>query len=162
MTQGTMLTAARIYYRALVQFARVLFVANGVGDLTVPYCTAAAERHDPFVDYEAGRLGLVVHDHIVQSAFTPQDEDEVDAIVGEALVPAAPARPWLPPFFYLPYRPVRYVSAQAASAAPGVSTSAWRRSAGRGHPLRLHADPALHLANRRSSSRSSPCSSLSR
>lgn len=104
------LTSARIYYRALAQFGKVLLIANGVGDLTVPYCTAAAERHDPFVDYEAGRLGLVVHDHIVKSAFRPQEEDEVDAIVGESLVPAAPTRPWLPPFFYLPYRPVRYVS----------------------------------------------------
>lgn len=111
------LTPARIYYRALSQFARVLFIANGVGDLTVPYCTAAAERHDPFVDYEAGRLGLVVHDHIVQSVFSPQEEDEVDALMGEALVPAAPARPWLPPVFYLPYRPVRYVSEQRAERA---------------------------------------------
>ncbi|EJT46306.1 lipid particle protein [Trichosporon asahii var. asahii CBS 2479] len=94
---------------ALAQFSRVLFIANGVGDLTVPYCTAAAERHDPFVDYEAGRLGLVVHDHIVRNVFSPQEEDEVDAIVGETLVPAAPTRPWLPPVFYLPYRPVRYI-----------------------------------------------------
>lgn len=139
------LTAARIYYRALAQFTRVLFIANGVGDLTVPYCTAAAERHDPFVDYEAGRLGLVVHDHIVRNVFSPQEEDEVDAIVGETLVPAAPTRPWLPPVFYLPYRPVRYVSAGNVR----TSLEGWRAL-----PYDLSAP-----ANDRSSSLSSPSSS---
>jgi hypothetical protein len=45
-------TTDRIYIRALSLFRSITIFANGVNDLTVPYCTAAICNHDPFIDHE--------------------------------------------------------------------------------------------------------------
>lgn len=112
-----------IYYKALSKFPRVTIVANAINDLTVPYPTAAISTHDPFIDYEQTSLRVELEGKTVKEYYKPDPEtEEVEELVTvEQERTSAPApipglrRPALPPFFYLPWRPFRYV--RWASAA---------------------------------------------
>ncbi|KZV67033.1 DUF676-domain-containing protein, partial [Peniophora sp. CONT] len=42
----------RIFYQALTLFEHIQFYANAMNDLTVPYCTAAVELDDPFMNHK--------------------------------------------------------------------------------------------------------------
>ncbi|RXK37010.1 hypothetical protein M231_05717 [Tremella mesenterica] len=61
-----------IFLQTLKRFPRILVIANGCHDLTVPYPTATFSLSDPFVDYATN--GLMVEtdpDHVVTSFRLP-------------------------------------------------------------------------------------------
>ncbi|WVQ94679.1 hypothetical protein IAU59_001759 [Kwoniella sp. CBS 9459] len=84
----------QVFIHALRLFPKVMIVANGAQDLTVPYPTASISSHDPFQDTASLHIE-VDDDHIVQSyrrEIIPDPEDlpvdhraEVDDEDGEAV-----------------------------------------------------------------------------
>ncbi|CAD6582879.1 MAG: hypothetical protein TREMPRED_003411, partial [Tremellales sp. Tagirdzhanova-0007] len=90
----------RIFLQALSMFPRIMIVANGCNDSTVPFPTAAISLDDPFENYDTS--GIVVdedEDHVVKSWHMPGQEEVVIA-GGEARV--LKRRPRFPPFLLLP------------------------------------------------------------
>lgn len=128
---STMSEPDRIYMHALSLFDSVTIFANGCNDLTVPYPTAAISANDPFVDHETTGLRVELENRVVQRYYTADPEDdEVEAIIAPPSLPSAepsampglkterPARPILPPVFYLQWRgPFRYVSVSVLDRA---------------------------------------------
>ncbi|KAK4688778.1 hypothetical protein P7C73_g1333, partial [Tremellales sp. Uapishka_1] len=113
-----------VFVQALNLFPKILIVANGCQDNTVPYPTAAISLDDPFAEFEAS--GLTVEsdeDHIVQSWKLPGEVKPhlLSEATGERVVKK---RPRIPPIFFLPY-PFTYVLSVGSSENPdNVSRSA--------------------------------------
>ncbi|VDB94196.1 unnamed protein product [Peniophora sp. CBMAI 1063] len=70
----------RVFYQALALFPHIQFYANAMNDLTVPFCTAAVELHDPFMNHK--KTGI---DVVFQEGYEP--------IVKSWSIPAEPPAP---------------------------------------------------------------------
>lgn len=115
---------ALIYYKALSQFPRVTIVANAINDLTVPYPTAAIVTHDPFIDHERTSLRVELEGKTIKEYYRPDPETEEveDLVTVDQDRTSAPApipglrRPSLPPVFFLPWKPFRYVGLMSVTS----------------------------------------------
>ncbi|QRV89159.1 serine esterase [Ceratobasidium sp. AG-Ba] len=110
-----------IFFKALSLFPHMTIYGNAVHDLTVTYCTALIEPHDPFTELSAKNNRLAVkldpeYKHVIESFFrVPEGEvvpihelEKVRRAERAAIAWYKPskygaARPLVPPFLKLPF-----------------------------------------------------------
>ncbi|KAG9080613.1 hypothetical protein FRC06_006356 [Ceratobasidium sp. 370] len=110
-----------IFFKALSAFPHMTIYGNAVHDLTVTYCTAMIEPHDPFTSHsaKANRLAIKLdpeYRHVIQAILkVPEGEDipmhdlekerraERDAIPWYKPARYRSDRPLVPPFLQFPF-----------------------------------------------------------
>ncbi|KAG8701587.1 hypothetical protein FRC08_004003 [Ceratobasidium sp. 394] len=110
-----------IFFKALSAFPHMTIYGNAVHDLTVTYCTAMIEPHDPFTALSARNNRIAIkmdpeYRHIIQSFFkVPEGEDvpmhdlakerraEIEAIPWYKPARYRSERPFVPPFLQFPF-----------------------------------------------------------
>ncbi|KAG8743494.1 hypothetical protein FRC10_011967 [Ceratobasidium sp. 414] len=117
----TFLWEDSVFFKALSSFPHMTIYGNAVHDLTVTYCTAMIEPHDPFthLSSKTNRLAIKLdpeYRHVIQAIFKVPEGEEVPAhdlekerrAERDAIPWYSPARyrsdrPFVPPFLQFPF-----------------------------------------------------------
>ncbi|KII87708.1 hypothetical protein PLICRDRAFT_42219 [Plicaturopsis crispa FD-325 SS-3] len=91
----------RLFFQGLALFPHIRIYANAVNDVTVPYCTAAIELDDPFVDFDKSGVEVELMEEytpLIKSYTVPPEPPARPTVLSTTWFRSLKApRPFLPP-----------------------------------------------------------------
>jgi len=102
-----------LFYQALAQFKSIRIYANGINDVTVPYCTAAIETTDVFADYVSNGIQIEMkkeYEYLIDTYTLPDTPPPKPTVLSREWFERHKPRPFLPPAlqFRFPFNLVMY------------------------------------------------------